>query len=97
VLNPGVGFKNVYVLNASLGCKYEAVRDTRDCWYFRREVVVHLYVAVNIAIGHRSMAVREAISGKSTDCVERPEDSVGILEVVVHNIHKEIVVHNVVN
>lgn len=63
--------------------------------------MAHLYVAVNIAIDHSSMAireaVREAINGKSTDCIERPEDGVRILEVVVHNIHKEIIVHDVVN
>jgi len=59
--------------------------------------MAHLYVAVNIAIDHSSMAVREAINGRSTDCIERPEDGGRILEVVVHNIHKEIIVHDVVN
>jgi hypothetical protein len=68
-----------------------------DRLYSVKKMMIHLYVTVNVAVGRNSMSVGEAIDSWSTDRIESPEDGVRILEVVVHNVHKEVSIHDAIN
>ena len=63
-------------------------------------MMIHLYdvyVTVDIAAGLSGAAIREAIDGWCSNRIESAEDGFGILEVIVHNVHEEVSIHDTVN